>query len=156
MHRFLFVFALSIALLPACRAQQPVERVVQAADKFLATLSETQRSKVMYDFNDTAQSARWSNFPTGFVPRGGISLKQMNADQRTAALDLMKTVLSADGYRKINEIRMADDDFKVNGSKRGPRGGGSPPGSGPPSGAGGQRTAFYCVRVFGFAAREHG
>jgi Protein of unknown function (DUF3500) len=115
-----------------CVAQQVVDKVVQSANAFLATLSDAQRAKVMYDFGDNAQRARWSNFPTGFVPRGGISLKQMSAAQKAAALDLMKTVLSSRGYEKVSQIRMADDDFKTNGSKRGPRGGGPPPGSGPP------------------------
>jgi hypothetical protein len=87
---------------------------------------------VVYSFGDAQQRARWSNFPTGFVPRGGISLKQMSAAQQAAALELMKTVLSPMGYEKVSQIRMADDDFKANGSNRGPRGGGPPPGNGPP------------------------
>jgi hypothetical protein len=114
------------------------ENVVRAADKFLATLSDEQRRKVEYAYDDAQQRARWSNFPTGFVPRGGISLKQMSAAQQAAAMDLLKTVLSPMGYEKVNEIRMADDDFKANGSKRGPRGGGPPGGNGgPPTGASG-------------------
>lgn len=79
-----------------------------AANKFLATLSEAQRSKVVYAYGDNAQRARWSNFPTGIVPRGGISLKEMSAPERAAALDLLKTVLSPMGYQKVQEIRMAD------------------------------------------------
>jgi len=121
-----------VGLTTTSAAQNPVEQVVQSANKFLSTLSDAERSKVVYDFNDSKQRARWSNFPTGFVPRGGMSLKQMSAAQKTAALDLMKIVLSSRGYEKVNEIRMADDDFKANGSKRGPRGGGPPPGGGQP------------------------
>lgn len=40
------------------------------------------RQKVLYTFDDTKRRARWSNFPTGLVLRGGISLKQMSAPQR--------------------------------------------------------------------------
>jgi hypothetical protein len=47
---------------------------------------------------------------------------------RAAALDLMTTVLSPMGYEKVNRIRLADDDFKANDSKRGPHGGGPPGG----------------------------
>jgi hypothetical protein len=131
-------------------AQSSTAKVVQATDKFLATLSDEQRQKVEYSFEDAQQRARWSNFPTGFVPRGGISLKQMSSAQQAAALELLKTVLSPMGYEKVNQIRMADDDFKANGSKRGPRGGGPPPGNGthptgaqgpPPSGPGGPSRA---------------
>ena len=91
----------------------------------------------MYAFDDTAQRARWSNFPTGVVARGGISLKQMTAAQQDAAMKLMATVLSPMGLQKVNEIREADDDFKANGSKRGPGGGGPRPQGPPPGGQGG-------------------
>jgi hypothetical protein len=137
---------LVLACLRVSAAQSSTEQVVEAADKFLATLSSEQRQKVEYAYNDLQQRARWSNFPTGFVPRGGINLKQMSPVQRDAALDLLKTVLSPMGYEKVNQIRMADDDFKANGSKRGPRGGGLPGGNGgfakgsggpPPAGPGG-------------------
>ena len=132
LRRFTSLLAFATALAVSCAAQQPVDTVVQCANSFLATLSDAQRAKVVYDFNDNAQRARWSNFPTGSVPRGGMSLKQMSATQKAAALDLMKTVLSSRGYEKVSQIRMADDDFKANGSKRGPRGGGPPSGGDPP------------------------
>ena len=82
-------------------------------------------------FTDNEQHARWSNFPTGVVPRGGISFKQMTEPQRDAAMKLLAVVLSPMGLEKVNQIRQADDDFKTNGSKRG-RGGRGP--GGPPPG----------------------
>ena len=90
----------------------------------------------MYAFDDATQRARWSNFPTGFVPRGGMSLNQMSAPQQEAVMKLLSTVLSPMGMAKVNEIREADDDFKANGSKRGPGGGRRPQGP-PPGGQGG-------------------
>jgi hypothetical protein len=119
------------------RAQQPssTEAVVHAANDFLATLTAEQKQKVMYAFDDATQRTRWSNLPTGVVARGGISLKQMSAEQQQAAMKLMGTVLSPTGLEKVNEIRQADDDFKANGSKRGPGGGGPRP-QRPPSGGG--------------------
>lgn len=125
-------------------AQSSTERVVQAANKFLATLSGEQKRKVLYAYNDDEQRRRWSNFPTGFVPRGGISLKEMTPEQSAAALNLLAVVLSPMGLEKVNEIRLADDDFKMNGSRRGPPGsgrggnaGGSPGANGgPPGGSG--------------------
>lgn len=129
--------------LAAAGAQQKssTDEVVRAADSFLGTLSAEQRQKVMYAFDDATQRARWSNFPTGFVPRGGISLKQMSVPQQEAAMHLLGTVLSPMGLEKVNEIRQADDDFKANGSKRGPRGGQRPPGP-PPGGQGGPPPQF--------------
>jgi hypothetical protein len=62
----------------------------------------------------------------------------MNAPEREAAMTLLSTVLSPMGLEKVNEIRQADDDFKANGSKRGPGGpGGGPPPGPPPDGRNG-------------------
>lgn len=118
-------------------------RIVGAANTFLSTLDPKQRSAVLFAFDDAEQRKRWSNFPTGFVPRGGINLNGMTETQRTAAMNLLATVLSPMGLEKVNEIRLADDDFKVNGSKRGPRGGGPPPpgAGGPPPQFNGRRGA---------------
>ena len=140
----IWVVALAVAVcsLPA-PAQSKTGEIVNAADKFLATLSTEQRQKVLYAFDDAQQRARWSNFPTGFIPRGGISLKQMSAPQREAVMKLLATVLSPMGLEKVNEIRQADDDFKANGSKRGPGSpGGRPPGGPPPGGQNGPPPQF--------------
>ena len=126
--------------LAAAVAETKTADVVSAADKFLATLTPEQQQKVLYRFDDQTQRAHWSNLPTGFVPRGGISLKQMSAPQRAAATNLLAVVLSPMGLEKVNEIREADDDFKLNGSRRGPGGrGGRPPAGPPPGGRAGRR-----------------
>ncbi len=145
------VMAGLLLVAPVTRAQKATStaEVVKAATSFLAVLSPEQKQKVLYSFDDQAQRAKWSNFPTGFVPRGGISLKQMNASQQEAAMKLLATVLSPMGLKKVNEIREADENFKANGSKRGPGGrrNGPPPGpmngsqpegqNGPPPNGGG-------------------
>ncbi len=79
--RVIWVIVPALAIVVACAAQQPVDKVVKSADAFLTTLSDEQRAKVVYNFDDNTQRARWSNFPKAFVPRGGMSLKQMNANQ---------------------------------------------------------------------------
>ena len=133
-----------LALAPLAGAQQKssTAEVVRAADTFLGTLSAEQRQKVVYVFDDGAQRARWSNFPTGVVARGGISLKQMTTPQQEAVMKLLGTVLSPMGVEKVNEIRQADDDFKANGSKRGPGGGGRGPQGPPRDGQGGPPPGF--------------
>jgi len=144
-HRWtaIAVLALTVVFSGFVQAQTTTAEVVNAADKFLATLSAEQRQKVSYAFDDEQQRARWSNLPTGFVPRGGISLKQMTPVQREAAIKLLATVLSPMGLQKVNEIREADDDFKANGSRRGPGGpGGPPPGGPPPNAQGGPPPGF--------------
>src|SRR5580698_7726589 len=143
MRKFFAITAAAFLSLPSfAMAQQtaPTAEIVNAANNLLATLSAEQHQKVLYAFDDAKQRARWSNLPTGFVPRGGINLKQMSPVQREAAMKLLATVLSPMGLEKVNEIREADDDFKTNGSQRGPRGTGGPGGpggrsQGPPPGA---------------------
>ncbi len=126
----------------AATAQTATSRIVSAANAFLSTLDEKQRQSVMFAFDDDKQRARWSNFPTGFVPRGGISLKEMNATQRSAAMALVSAALSRRGFEKVQQIMEGDEVNKVEEAKNGnrsPRGnGGPPPGNGgPPPGNGG-------------------
>ena len=105
--------------------------VTASAKAFLATLTEADRAKVLFRFDDAAQKARWSNLPTGIFERAGLRLGDMTAAQREAALKIMATALSRDGYRKITEIMNGDEVLK-NGS-----GGGGGPGGGPGRGPGG-------------------
>ena len=56
-------------------------KAVSAAKAFLATLDQKQQAAVQYKFSDDRQRARWLNFPTGFVPRGGLSLKQLSEER---------------------------------------------------------------------------
>lgn len=141
MRKLLSVIAaifLSLSVSALAQQADATARIVSAAETFLASLDSTQRQHVLYAIDDNEQRARWSNFPTGVVPRGGISFKQMTAPQRDAAMKLLVVVLSPMGLEKVNEIRQADDDFKANGSKRRPGGrGGRPPGP-PPGGQNGQ------------------
>jgi hypothetical protein len=128
----------------AATAQTATSRIVKAANAFLATLDEKQRQSVLFAFDDEQQRARWSNFPTGVVPRGGISLKEMNATQRAAAMTLVSSALSRKGFEKVQQIMEGDEVNKVNETNGPPRrdGGGPPPGNGngpPPPGNGANR-----------------
>ena len=143
--------------------QTATSHIVTAANKFLSTLSEKQRQSVLYSFDDEQQQARWSNFPTGFVPRGGISLKEMNPAQRSAAMALIATVLSPRGFEKVQQIMEADEVLKMtdsggppggNNGNRPPGGNGAPPpGNGGPPPGGGNRPPFgrpqLSVNMFG-------
>src|SRR5262249_2924740 len=97
-----FVFSGAIRLVlvlvpPASPAPPPAQtattRIVAAANAFLATLDDTQRQSVLFAFNDQKQRANWSNLPVTFVARAGVSLKQLNPTQRSAALSLVSSTL---------------------------------------------------------------
>jgi hypothetical protein len=119
--------------LTTATAQTATARIVSAANTFLSALSEKQRQSVMYSFGDEQQRARWSNFPTGFVPRGGMSLKEMTARQRAAAMALVSSALSKRGFEKVQQIMEGDEVNKIEEAKNGNR---------PPRGTAGHRQGM--------------
>jgi hypothetical protein len=97
-------------------------RIVASAQAFLATLDEVGRTKVQFPFG-SPQKARWSNLPTGIFKREGLRLGDLTQAQRAAAMALLSTALSQDGYRKVVEIMRGDETLR--GAPGGPpRGGG--------------------------------
>jgi len=120
----------------------PTAKIVSAANAFLATLDQKQRQTVLFAFDDEQQRARWSNLPVQMVPRGGISLKEMNPEQRSAAMALVASALSARGFEKVQQIMEGDEVNKnneANGGGRGPGGGRGRGLGGPPPDDGGNR-----------------
>jgi hypothetical protein len=91
------------------QAQTATARIVGAASKFLSTLDETQRRKVLFAFEDEKQRVRWSNLPITIVPRAGLSLGELNAAQRSAALALLSATLSRRGFDKVQQIMDGDE-----------------------------------------------
>jgi hypothetical protein len=136
----LIFFSLSGAM-----AQTATSRIVSAANSFLSALDAKQRQSVLFAFDDEQQRKRWSNLPTGAVPRNGIDLKDMTPAQRTAAMALVSSALSARGYEKVLQIMEGDEMLKTTdngggrGPGRGPNGGGF---NGPPPGRGDDGLPF--------------
>src|SRR4051812_3361164 len=120
------VFALLVACLIAAggttTGQLPgdrsvLTRTVAAAHTFLEQLRPEQRAKAVYPF-DSPQKKNWSNLPSGIFQRNSLKLGDMTASQRTAALGLMRAVLSRDGYRKVTEIMNGDEVLNSRGGGR--------------------------------------
>ena len=132
------VWLLICSSITAATAQTATSRIVSAANAFLSTLDAQQRQKVLFAFDDEKQRARWSNFPTGVVPRGGISLKEMTTAQRSAAMALVSAALSPKGFEKVQQIMEGDEVNKTNEANQPPRNfGNRPPDgnhTGPPAG----------------------
>lgn len=99
--------------LTVARAETATSRIVKAANTFLSTLDEKQRQSVVFRFNDEAQRARWSNLPTTMVPRAGLSLKELNAAQRSAAMAMVSSALSQKGFEKVQQIVEGDEVLKT-------------------------------------------
>ena len=83
--------------------------IAAAANKFLASLDDGQRSKVVFDFKDEAQRKRWSNLPTTIFKRAGLRLGDLSPAQRDSAMGVLAAALSPQGYEKILQIVEGDE-----------------------------------------------
>lgn len=97
--------ALTVAAVP----DEQSRRIVSAAQAFLASLKAAQRKAVLFPFSDGGQRVKWSNFPTGFVPRSGIPWSQLDPVQRGELRALLAVVLSPEGVAMVGEQMDADD-----------------------------------------------
>lgn len=95
-------------------AQPATVKIVRSANAFLATLDAKQRQSVLFAFDDSKQRTRWSNLPVRMVPRAGLSLGELNATQKSAALALLASTLSHRGYEKVQQIMDGDETLKHN------------------------------------------
>lgn len=86
-------------------------KVVCAAEAFLATLSNAQKTAVVLDYNKT-NAIKWSNLPCGSSCRVGLQLSSLTTAQVSAALAVVEAATGTtanEGYDEIRQIRAADD-----------------------------------------------
>ena len=81
--------------------RKPTGAVRNAAVHYLATLSDQQLVRTMFPVDDP-QWRKWMN--QGFYIRDGVSMREMTAAQRNAALNLMRASLSAKGFELTRNI----------------------------------------------------
>ncbi len=111
LHRLLLACAAAAGLVAVAVIGQSTEpagsRMAAAAQKFLGTLSDEQKARSVFAFDDK-ERLNWH-----FVPlqdekknptRKGVRLEEMNADQKTSALNLLKAGTSPDGYNAATTI----------------------------------------------------
>src|SRR5688572_7847885 len=103
---FLFVF-LSHSFL-SCHSQTDTKArqntglsdMAKAADVFLQTLSEKQKAKTQFGFNEE-ERYNWNYVPRS---RKGLTLNEMSQQQIKSAFALLRTALSDTGFSKTNSI----------------------------------------------------
>ncbi len=100
---------------PSTSAGDTTPKVVVAAEAFIATLSDAQKSSGIFDFNDDAQRARWSNFPTGIFQRAGLRMGDLEQAQRDTAMAMLATILSTKGYQQVVDNVAGDEVLKGEG-----------------------------------------
>ena len=93
----------------ATTGQSANPAIVAAANAFLATLSDSEKQSVLFDWTNTAQKQRWSNFPEGLFTRTGLMWGNLSAAQQNAWLPVMQATLSTEGYNRVMAEWNADD-----------------------------------------------
>src|SRR5262245_29106631 len=87
----------------ATQASNSTAKAVAAENAFLGMLDAGERAKAAFPFN-SPQKTNWSNLPSGIYQRNSLRLGDLTPQKRDAAMALVAAVLSADGYRKVNDI----------------------------------------------------
>ena len=77
-----------------------LSEMAKAADMFLQTLSEKQKTKIRFGFNEE-ERYNWNYVPRS---RKGMTLNEMTDKQITYAFALLRTALSDTGFNKTNSI----------------------------------------------------
>ncbi len=85
--------------------------VVAAANAFLATLTDAQKTTVQLSLTK-ANAIKWSNLPGGVSIRNGLEFSTLSAPQLTAAKAVIQAASGTtanEGYSEFTQINAADD-----------------------------------------------
>src|SRR4051812_19087325 len=110
---------------PALLTSPKAADVVDAAEAFLATLSEEERATAQIELTPRL-AVRWTNFPGGSNVRNGVFFRDLKPEQVEAALKVARVALGEEGFARYQEVRAADDTFAKGRGGRGPGGPGGP------------------------------
>lgn len=94
-----------------------VDNIVCLADSLKSTMTSTQIATMQLSYS-YSNSQVWSNLPTTFQPRLGISLGSLSSIQLSIAKLLIKEVsgmTSMEGYEEFEQLLLADEYLKNNG-----------------------------------------
>ncbi|MCE9531799.1 MAG: DUF3500 domain-containing protein [Planctomycetes bacterium] len=106
----------SLALLS--REEAPTSVVMtDAAEKFLASLTEEQKKKAIFDFDDKHRVAWFftpqQNNETKKYTRKGIPFEDLNEQQKKLALDLLRSGTSKSGFNQATTIMSLESILKA-------------------------------------------
>lgn len=115
--------ATSATTTAATVGQSATPAIVAAANAFLATLDDSQKSSVLFDFSNTEQKQRWSNLPQGLFERAGLRMGDLSEEQQNASLAVLQAILSTEGYNRVIAEWNADEALtSSSGGSGGPAG----------------------------------
>ncbi len=90
--------------------------MAKAADKFVESLDEKLRTRAVLKI-DSSERRKWTNLPPA-PDAGGVRFGDLDEKQIRAACDLMQNLLSEQGYQKMCNIMLADDQLLSGGRAR--------------------------------------
>ena len=90
--------------------------MAEAAQNFLDALDTKLRDLAVHEL-DSPERKKWTNLPAR-PDAGGVQLGKLNEKQLKACCDLMATLFSKQGYRKMCNIMLADDQLLPGGRAR--------------------------------------
>ncbi len=90
-------------------AKRKAMQIVRVTQAFLKTLSDEQKEKASLDF-DSDQRVGWHFIPKD--SRKGVPLKEMNAEQKEAAMLVLRAAVSKLGYEKSTQIMQLESVLK--------------------------------------------
>ncbi len=100
----------------ATTTTETISATTAAVEDFVATLTDEQEDAVLYAYDDEAKTTSWSNFPVTFVQRAGLNLADLSDEQRTAAMAVLESLLSEEGYETVTGIIGGDQYLAENSS----------------------------------------
>jgi len=124
--RLLLIFAavsgLATVALVSQEAAAPATRMADAAEKFLASLSDEQKKKLQFDFDDKHRT-EWYFTPqqdnkTMTATRKGLRFEELSDEQKKLALDLLKSGTSKTGYNQAVTIMSLESILKQEEPKK--------------------------------------
>ena len=101
---------------PKAVGERSPESLAKSANTFLSSLNNELKAQAALPYN-SKEKAIWTNVPPR-GPQGGVRLGDLNESQIKKALELLRTVLSEQGYNKAINIPLADDRLLRNGKRR--------------------------------------
>ena len=90
-------------------ARKDLSGMAAAANKFLMSLSQNQKNKIQFSFDDS-ERYNWHYIPKS---RKGLPLKELETSQYSAAMELLHTVFSDTGFQKTTAIFQLEGILKV-------------------------------------------
>ncbi|HEV8285352.1 MAG TPA: DUF3500 domain-containing protein [Chitinophagaceae bacterium] len=89
-------------------SQTYLGEIKKIAISFINSLNPLQKRSALLAFNDTAR-VKWNNLPIGLRARAGISIGNLNDEQRKLLHSILSISLSSQGYLKATSIMHLDN-----------------------------------------------